>query len=53
MANFGQPTVASRGVRVKDVLRRVRGGEPTAQVADDYGLPLPDVESLAAFALSA
>jgi uncharacterized protein (DUF433 family) len=46
--NFGQPTVASRGVRVADVRSRLAAGEPAQDVADDYGMTLADVRALAA-----
>ncbi|MDR1189898.1 MAG: DUF433 domain-containing protein [Bifidobacteriaceae bacterium] len=46
--NFGQPTVAVRGIRVKDIQRRVAAGELPAQVANDYELPLADVLALCA-----
>lgn len=46
--NFGQPTLASRGIRVADVLGRVRAGEPADDVAHDYGLDPRDVRALLA-----
>ncbi|WP_146842681.1 DUF433 domain-containing protein [Cellulomonas composti] len=46
--NFGAPTVESRGIRVADILDRVRAGEPAGDVADDFLLPVRDVEALAA-----
>ncbi|MEU7999856.1 DUF433 domain-containing protein [Catellatospora sp. NPDC049111] len=47
LLNGGQPTLRRRGVRVADVLGRVRAGECPADVADDYGLDPADVVSLA------
>jgi uncharacterized protein (DUF433 family) len=44
--NGGQPTVSRRGVRVSDVLSRLRAGEDSRHVADDYGLLLNEVEGL-------
>ena len=46
--NFGQPTLASRGIRVADVLGRVRAGEPADDVARDYDLDPLDVRALLA-----
>ncbi|HEY0216178.1 MAG TPA: DUF433 domain-containing protein [Cellulomonas sp.] len=46
--NFGQPTLAGRGVRLADVRDRLSAGEPATDVAEDYGLPLADVRALAA-----
>ena len=46
--NFGVPTLASRGVRVDDILDRLRAGEPAGQVAADYQIPTSDVRALAA-----
>lgn len=44
--NFGRPTIAGRGVRVEDVLSRIRAGESARDVAVDYGLPMAEVRSL-------
>lgn len=44
--NGGQPTVARRGVRVSDVLSRVRFDEPPDEVALDYGLRPREVAAL-------
>ncbi len=44
--NFGQPTVTDFGVRVDDVLSRVRAGEALDDVAADYDLPTSAVASL-------
>jgi hypothetical protein len=37
--SFGQPTVAGTGVRVSDVIGRLRAGEPPGSIAYDYDLP--------------
>lgn len=44
--NAGQPTIARIGVRVEDVLSRVRAGESVTEVADDFGLAPREVRSL-------
>jgi uncharacterized protein (DUF433 family) len=44
--NFGQPTVTDYGVRVDDVLSRVRAGEAVEDVAADYDLPSAAVSNL-------
>jgi uncharacterized protein (DUF433 family) len=44
--NGGQPTIARRGIRVADVISRVRAGEDRHDVADDYDLELYEVEAL-------
>ncbi|MFD0887079.1 DUF433 domain-containing protein [Streptosporangium algeriense] len=44
--NGGQPTLARRGVRLTDVLSRLRAGEDSRDVADDYDLRLEEVEAL-------
>jgi uncharacterized protein (DUF433 family) len=36
--NGGQPTLAQRGVRVVDIVSRLKAKEPARDVADDYGL---------------
>jgi uncharacterized protein (DUF433 family) len=46
--NFGQPTLARHGVRVQDIRERLAAGETPTEVATDYGVPLADVEDLAA-----
>lgn len=46
--NFGAPTLASRGIRVADVVGRLRAGEPADDVAADYLISPRDVEALAA-----
>lgn len=44
--SFGQPILAHGGVRVADVLGRFWAGEDLAEVADDYGLRLADIEDV-------
>jgi uncharacterized protein (DUF433 family) len=44
--NSGQPTVDRIGVRVEDIVSRVRAGEPLGDVADDFGLERPEMRSL-------
>lgn len=46
MRNSGQPTIARLGVRVDDVVSRVRAGEPMIEVAEDFGLAEPELQSL-------
>ncbi len=46
LVNFGQPTVAEYGIRVDDLLSRVRAGEEVGRVAADYELPYDAVASL-------
>ena len=44
--NSGQPTIARLGVRVEDVVSRVRAGEPMVEVAEDFGLEDAELRSL-------
>lgn len=44
--NSGQPTVDRLGVRVEDIVSRVRAGEPMRDVADDFGLERLELRSL-------
>jgi len=46
--NFGAPTLASRGIRVVDVLDRLAAGESVVAVAEDYRLAQSDVRALVA-----
>ena len=43
---FGQPIFVHGAVRVEDVLDRIRAGERFAQVAEDFGVPVEDVEAV-------
>ena len=44
--NGGQPTLAGRGIRVADIIGRLVAREPVADVAEDYGLTVPEVEAI-------
>lgn len=44
--NGGQPTVAQRGVRVLDIVNRLKAREPARDVADDYDLTVREVEEI-------
>jgi uncharacterized protein (DUF433 family) len=44
--NGGQPTVASRGIRVADVVSRLNAQEPARDVAGDYNLTVREVEQI-------
>lgn len=46
LRNSGQPTIARLGVRVEDVVSRVRAGEAMTDVADDFGLKKAELRSL-------
>lgn len=46
LRNSGQPTIARLGVRVEDVVSRVRAGEPMREVAEDFGLEESELHSL-------
>lgn len=41
---FGQPIFTRGGARVEDALGRFHAGEALADVADEFGVPLPDLE---------
>lgn len=43
---FGQPIFIRGGVRVEDVLDRIRADERPNEVAEDMGVPLKDVEAV-------
>ena len=45
--NFGQPFFASGGVRVEDVLERWWAGEDMQSLAEDFGVPLSQIEEAA------
>jgi uncharacterized protein (DUF433 family) len=44
--NGGQPTLARRGIAVTDILSRIRAGEPSKEVAADYGLRPSEITAL-------
>ncbi|MFE4468679.1 DUF433 domain-containing protein [Leifsonia sp. NPDC056824] len=44
--NSGQPTIDRLGVRVDDVLSRIRAGEDPAEVSEDFGLESRELRSL-------
>ena len=44
--NGGQPTVAERGVRVADIVNRLKAREPAKEVAGDYDLTLREAEEI-------
>jgi len=44
--NGGQPTLARRGIAVADILSRIRAGEPSKEVAADYGLRPSEITAL-------
>ncbi|WP_298862708.1 DUF433 domain-containing protein [uncultured Microbacterium sp.] len=46
LRNSGQPTIAKLGVRVEDVVSRVRAGESMMEVGDDFGLSDAEMRSL-------
>jgi uncharacterized protein (DUF433 family) len=44
--SFGQPIFIRGGVRVEDVLDRIRADERPQEVAEDMGVPLDDLEAV-------
>jgi uncharacterized protein (DUF433 family) len=44
--SFGQPIFLRGAVRVEDVVDRWRAGEPIADVAGDFGVPIEDIEDV-------
>jgi len=42
--SFGQPIFAASGVRVQDVVERLRTGEPKEEVAEDFHTPRSHIE---------
>ena len=44
--SFGQPIFIRGGIRVEDVLDRIRADERPTEVAEDMGVPLEDVEAV-------
>jgi len=45
---YGQPVFAATKIRVSDVVRQFVAGEPTDQIADDYGLSPGEVDAVVA-----
>ena len=50
--SFGSPVVAGSGVRTLVVARRIKGGEPFADVADDYLLDQSQIEEAVRYELA-
>jgi uncharacterized protein (DUF433 family) len=48
---FGQPIFIHGASRVEDVLDRWKAGDPLAEVAEDFGVPVEDVEDMLRVAL--
>ena len=49
--SFGQPIFICGAGRVEDVVDRWRAGDPLAEVAEDFGIPIQDVEDILRVAL--
>lgn len=41
--NFGQPYFVHSGAPLESILSRHRAGEPLADLADDYGIPIDEI----------
>lgn len=50
--SFGSPVVAGSGVRTLVVARRIKGGEPFADIADDYLLDQSQIEEAVRYELA-
>lgn len=48
---FGQPLVVHGGARVEDLVDRFQAGDGFAEIADDFGVPSPEVEDVIRVAL--
>ncbi|WP_045875318.1 hypothetical protein [Pseudofrankia sp. DC12] len=44
LRGFGQPIFTHGGARIEDALGRFHAGEALAEVAEEFGVPLPDLE---------
>ena len=44
--SFGQPIFIRGGVRIEDVVDRWKAGDALAEVAEDFGTPIEDVEDV-------
>ena len=51
--SFGQPIFIQGAGRVEDVIDRWRAGDPLTEVAEDFGVPVEDVEDVLRVALPA
>jgi len=51
--SFGQPIFIHGASRVEDVLDRWKAGDPLVEVAEDFGVPVEDVEDMLRVALPA
>lgn len=49
--NAGRPTISGRGVRVDVLVERARAGEQAVDLAEDFDIPIGDVERLLADAV--
>ncbi|MDQ3721324.1 MAG: DUF433 domain-containing protein [Actinomycetota bacterium] len=43
---FGQPVVAHGGARVEDLIERFQAGDTVAELVDDFGVPIEEVEDV-------
>lgn len=48
---FGQPLVVHGGARVEDLVDRFQAGDGFVEIADDFGVPAPEVEDVIRVAL--
>ena len=46
---FGSPTVLGTGIRTQDVFSRLSAAEPLADLSDDYGLTIEQIEAAIRF----
>lgn len=44
--SFGQPIFVEGAARLEDVVGRWKAGEPLAEVAEDFGVPVADIEDV-------
>jgi len=49
---FGQPTFSRGGARLEDVMALFRAGEPLQVVAEEFGVPLDELEDVLRVATS-
>lgn len=50
---FGRPAIAGTSVRTEVVASRLKAGESVQELAEDYGLPLPEIEEAIRYELAA